>query len=242
MLEAGQHEHNSFVTLTLEDEHYPSDGCVSVPTAQMFLRRLRSRVGKVRYAIIGEYGERTWRAHYHALLFGLRDGSGVRESWPYGYVHISGVGVESAAYVAGYTLKGAYNKSGMEWHKKNLHPEFVRRSLKPGLGASAADLIGNFYITKTGSAIARDVGVSSVIRSGQQLWPLGRYLRTRAQNSAGLDQATLTRLRSLESAMLLKGMNQTDLNQMIHTREGLTERSGFRAEERYKRKSLEKKL
>lgn len=243
VLEAGQHQHNTFATLTFNENDAPRDGCVTVPTAQLFLRRLRARVGPVRYAIVGEYGERSWRPHYHALLFGLRDGLGVREAWQYGFVDISGVGLESAAYVAGYTLKGAHNRRGIEWHGKKLNPEFVRRSLKPGLGATSADLIGNFYTTLPGSrALATAQDVSGVVRQGLKLWPIGRYLKGRARNSAGLDSDSIWRARQLMDAELLKTLSQSSLNDLIKFRSGVSEQSGFRAEARYRRKSLEKKL
>lgn len=245
LLEAGQHSHSSYVTLTLDEEHNP-DGrsCVSVYEAQLFLKRLREAAGPFRYLLCGEYGERTWRAHYHAILFGLRDGCGVQDAWKKGHVHISGVGPESIAYVAGYCLKGAYNAAGMRWHNKGfLCPEFVTMSLKPGLGAAAADRISAFYVSEQGSALLSEHGdVSPVIRQGQQLWPLGRYLRGRVRQGCGIDAEKLSQVRQLNEAAQALQLDQAALN-LLSTKMGdRSLLSGYRAEARQKRKSLERKL
>lgn len=66
------HERSSFLTLTFKDKFYPKDGSVSVRTMQLFMKRLRKRLGytKLRFFLCGEYGEKTGRAHYHVILFG----------------------------------------------------------------------------------------------------------------------------------------------------------------------------
>lgn len=242
LLEAGAHEHSSFVTLTLDDKHLPSDGCVSVPTAQLFLKRLRYYVGPVRYLISGEYGSINWRPHYHAILFGVREGRGVHEAWDQGLVHISGVGPESIGYVAGYCLKGLTSERGMKWAGKSLRPEFVRWSRRPPIGASAADLIGRFYTGAGAPALAQSGDVSAVVRQGKKLWPLGRYLRERVRTVAGLDRDLLSMRRQLSQASELIGLDQAALNQRLHDLEGISERSMLRSTERVKRALLEKKL
>lgn len=65
-----------FITLTYNDKWLPSDG-VSLRDVQLFFKRFRqnlSRGGythKIRYVLVAEYGRRTHRAHYHAIIFGL---------------------------------------------------------------------------------------------------------------------------------------------------------------------------
>lgn len=73
--EAKMHEHNSFVTLTVDDEHidevFPGKSLVHRPF-QLFFKRLRKASSKsLRYLMCAEYGELTQRPHYHAIIFGL---------------------------------------------------------------------------------------------------------------------------------------------------------------------------
>lgn len=90
MMEASYHEHNSFITLTYNDEHLPEKreiinsltGEISESPYrslqkedfQKFMKRLRKAIHplKIRYFACGEYGdfENTGRPHYHAIIFG----------------------------------------------------------------------------------------------------------------------------------------------------------------------------
>lgn len=123
------HEENSFLTLTYSDEMLPSDGSVHVRELQLFMKRLRKAIApqKVRYYACGEYGDRTWRPHYHLVLFGFgfpdrypwkQSGSGftlyrsplLDRLWavdgrPLGHAEIGTVTAESGGYVARYVLK-----------------------------------------------------------------------------------------------------------------------------------------
>lgn len=79
--EASQWEHNTFVTLTFDDEHVPQDGALNTRELQLFVKRVRkharSRTNnldcdasrRVRLFGCGEYGTQGGRPHYHAILF-----------------------------------------------------------------------------------------------------------------------------------------------------------------------------
>lgn len=62
-----------FVTLTYDDDHLPRDGLLCKKHVQDFLKRFRKLIYpyKIRYFIVGEYGEQFGRPHYHMLLFNL---------------------------------------------------------------------------------------------------------------------------------------------------------------------------
>lgn len=123
MHEAEMHEKNCFVTLTYNDEHLPSSYSLKKKDFQDFMKRLRKRIGKVRYYHCGEYGDTHKRPHYHAILFGFdfsKDRRQVEDSvsghaqyesdllndcWGNGLTRISEVTYDSCAYVARYTLK-----------------------------------------------------------------------------------------------------------------------------------------
>lgn len=151
--EAQLHKVNSFITLTYSDEHYhPS---LKPKDFQLFMRRLRKQEGPTRFYACGEYGDETFRPHYHALLFGRTfDNAGpvtentyrshtLEKLWPYGHSSFGNVTLESAAYVARYALKKITGEKAQAWYSRIDHttgelvqctPEFSRMSLKPGIG------------------------------------------------------------------------------------------------------------
>ncbi|WNK13284.1 MAG: replication initiator protein [Microvirus sp.] len=174
MHEAKMHEDNSFVTLTYADENLPADGSLNYSDFQKFMRRLRKRVGEVRFFMCGEYGEMTKRPHFHAILFGYqfpdlkiwgRSPSGhpvyrseILESlWTVGNSLVGQVTRQSAGYVARYCLKKVTGDLA-EAHYKGRTPEFAHMSLKPGIGAKffekySADILPNDYVIEDGMKI-----------------------------------------------------------------------------------------
>lgn len=159
--EAQMHDFSSFVTLTYSDEELPADGSLNYRDYWLFMRRLRRRYPKVRFYMCGEYGESTFRPHYHACLFGVhfgdrvpyRDsGSGFRlyrsdlldRLWEKGLCSIGDVTFESAAYVARYVTKKVTGKVASAHYERfspvtgeivNVKPEFANMSRNPGIGA-----------------------------------------------------------------------------------------------------------
>mgnify|MGYP003328902971 FL=1 len=58
--EMRQHDQNSFITLTFNDEHLDPSGSLIKSDFQNFMKRLRKNTGaKIRYYHCGEYGERS---------------------------------------------------------------------------------------------------------------------------------------------------------------------------------------
>lgn len=212
MLEAHLHQCAYFVTLTYSDENLPKDGSVSGVEAQLFLKRLRSRVSPmpVRYFIVGEYGDVSLRPHYHAVLFGDFPEESVRASWTLGHVHVGTVTPQSCGYVVSYVLKGATRQG-----PAGRAPEFARMSLKPGLGAKAMEVIGKVVLDEeTGEIRFGTAGdVPSVVRSGGKVWPLGRYLRGRLRRECHLgpgepEVVRHERQRKLQEALLVPGARE----------------------------------
>lgn len=137
----------AFVTLTYNDKHMPLYGALSYfDHWQSFLKRLRERLSplRIRYFVVGEYGELNLRPHYHVIIFGYdfpdkvyletRDNNVLYRSpfleslWTvpkgqpyagesYGYSSIGSVSYASLCYVARYSLKkniGASQFDGIE--------------------------------------------------------------------------------------------------------------------------------
>lgn len=166
--EAQCHSESMFLTLTYDDEHLPRGGTLVPRHFQLFMKRLRKavqseedvfgrsvgRVGfrrGVRFFHCGEYGDRSGRPHYHALIFGFefadkcrkgeRGGRPVYVSalagslWTFGiHEFSSGVQFESAAYVARYVVKKVTGDRS-EAHYGGRVPEYTTMSRNPGIGA-----------------------------------------------------------------------------------------------------------
>lgn len=175
VLESMQHQANFFLTLTYDEEHYPADGSVCVREAQLFLKRLRQLASpeRLRYFIVGEYGEQTWRAHYHAVIFGLSVPGYVAQAWQKGFSYVQPFSVGGAQYLAGYVGKKLTRKGDSRLGGRA--PEFARMSLRPGIGYGALAEIHD----------KRSTEVPSVFRLDGKLWPIGRYLRSGLRSFTG---------------------------------------------------------
>lgn len=98
-----------FLTLTYSDENNPL--IVSREHIQKFNNSLRNE-NKFKFYYSGEYGDKTFRPHFHSCIIGYRPKFKHKYGnfyetphWPYGHVHVGDLTVDSACYCAGYTSK-----------------------------------------------------------------------------------------------------------------------------------------
>lgn len=146
--EAQSYDRNCFVTLTYDDEHLPES--IMKSDIQHFIKRLQRREKNVRYFVTGEYGDRTRRPHYHAILFGIdflggsypinerMYGNKILDSiWQQGQCAVENLTTGSAMYTAGYTAKKIGSKDtfslqsrqppiGQRWLR--AHHDNIRRN------------------------------------------------------------------------------------------------------------------
>lgn len=105
-----------FVTLTLNEDNPARDKIsLSKKIFQDFFKRFRSNCSyhygahHLSYFACGEYGENTFRPHYHFLLWGIKDLDKVQDllerSWKRGNVTISNINDARLNYVAKYMVK-----------------------------------------------------------------------------------------------------------------------------------------
>lgn len=205
MLEAGLHAENSFVTLTYADDNLPDGGSLLPDDLQLWLKRFRTAIEpvRVRFYAVGEYGDESWRPHYHVILFGYpccvegatrydREGREVvccdtcrllARTWDYGRIDSRNLERGSAEYVCGYTVK-KLNKDRDDL-LGGRHPEFARQSRRPGIGSDAmfdvADVMMKFNLEEELS----DVPTS--LNHGKKSFPLGRLLRRKLRMYVGKD-------------------------------------------------------
>ncbi len=174
LLEELSHVKTSFATLTYNDENLPSDGNLEPLELQKFLKKLRRRYEptKIRYFGVGEYGDLSWRPHYHLALFGVDylDQTIVEETWSKGFTYLGDLTKESARYMSNYVTKGMTNCNVSALDGRI--PEFARMSLKPGLGVPTIEKIAE-KIKEHGECDGR---VVSALFRGRKSMPLGKYL------------------------------------------------------------------
>lgn len=196
ILEASQYADNTFVTLTYEEP--PENNSVNPRDTQLFLKRLRTNIEpqKVRYFLVGEYGDETQRPHYHAALFGFPNCRNIQtikranrpccaicslisRSWGLGHISLGTLEPHSAAYIAGYVTKKMTRPNDERLNGR--HPEFARMSLRPGIGGDAVHEIASATL----QYINVDSDVPTALRHGRKLMPLGRYLTRRLRALTG---------------------------------------------------------
>lgn len=204
------HAGNSFVTLTYNDSG-PSGKVVELNPADVtkWLKRLRKRLAplKLRYYLVGEYGDTSFRPHFHVALFGLDplvgggyNGRGgiVHETWCHegcltrgryvdpkcvGFTFIGDLSPQSASYICGYVTKKMTKKEDPRLEGK--HPEFARMSRKPGLGADAMKVVASGFGDHHLEYMLKNANVPTVLEHGGKSMPLGRYLVSKLREALG---------------------------------------------------------
>ena len=186
ILESKSHDATSFVTLTYAKT--PASGSLKPEDFTLWLKRFREKIGPFRYFGVGEYGKETERPHYHAIIFGhdaVRAEWAAKATWNDGFIMASEGNYDRFAYTAQYCVK----KMTSEDHRdlQGRHPEFTRQSLKPGIGAVAADEIANWYHTKVGANYLATYGdISQSFRYHGKIWPFDAYLLKRMRTELGV--------------------------------------------------------
>lgn len=162
MLELETADKAIFLTLTYNNENVPfaydefgnfTGLTLCKRDLQLFMKRLRKHFGSgIRFFACGEYGTKTLRPHYHAIIYGIgvddfpsKRNLGTNELhqkyytskllediWSNGFVLFSDVSWKTCAYVARYVTK----KVGKELSDINgACPEFSQMSRRPGIGS-----------------------------------------------------------------------------------------------------------
>lgn len=166
MHEASLYEDNCFITLTYNNENLPEDGSLHVEHFQRFMKRLRKKYKDktIRFYHCGEYGEKFFRPHYHAILFNhdfsdkklfkkteeinLYTSEELEQLWPYGFNTIGDVTFESAAYTARYIMKKQTGRNADKHYERvntetgeiiKLRPEYNTMSRRPGIASQWFD-------------------------------------------------------------------------------------------------------
>lgn len=204
--EAKMHEDNSFITLTYSDENLKSEK-LQYQDFQAFVKRLRSHIhekflkkyGKQNWKLLdkkekkevykdvqigifvtGEYGEKTKRPHWHALIFNwspddlvyhrsnqhgdrLYTSNILTKLWGLGHAEVGSVTFQSAGYCARYAAKKLVHGKDDE---HDWHP-ISKKSSKQAIGKTFCEQYWKDMFTK-GYAMVRN-------RDGIVKVPIPRY-------------------------------------------------------------------
>lgn len=146
--ESKMHEENSFITLTYSDDHVGNNK-LDYQDFQKFMKRLRRAYPNktIGFNAVGEYGEKTKRQHWHAILFGyyppdatfsrsnergdkLFTSQSLDKIWGKGNTETGSVTFHSAGYVSRYNAKKLVH--GLD-QNHDLHP-IAKKSNKHAIG------------------------------------------------------------------------------------------------------------
>jgi hypothetical protein len=155
--EARMHKGNIFLTLTYSDEHMESSR-LQYRDWQLFIKRLREKQVRgikdkearnskyIPYMVTGEYGDKTKRPHWHAILFNyyptdakfkyitqrgehVFKSEEVEKLWGKGHTEFGSVTIESAGYVARYAAKKLVHGKDEEHDYHPIHKTSCKRAI-----------------------------------------------------------------------------------------------------------------
>lgn len=206
VLEATQHELSIFATFTYNKDNTPPNGSVSKREMQLLMKRIRHVCSPaiIRFYGVGEYGDDTFRPHYHIALFGIPFSliaghipvsevyafnkvcqCALCREWNKGAVDVGEINADSCGYISGYVVKKMTSDDDVRLQGRQA--EFALMSRRPGIGALSLPQIVQVLTSKYGSlAVCRAGGVPVALKFAGKEWPLGRYLRGKLAEHVGI--------------------------------------------------------
>ena len=110
------------LTLTYNND-YMDDPSLNYSDFQGFMKRLRYHLNnrKIIFLAVGEYGFKSDRKHFHALLINVTkdDLKAIQKSWHFGYSYVKNADVNALRYILKYSFKQQF-KSKDYYIKKGL--------------------------------------------------------------------------------------------------------------------------
>lgn len=159
-----------FLTLTYSDENVPANHSLKKKHLQDFFKSIRKDLEKnspgrkIKHFSCGEYGDKTYRPHYHSIVFGLKlndaDKDLVRNAWPFqDWEHVNERSFlpatpETIEYVARYIDKKLFGDMADEIYMSQGR-ENIFHTQSNGIGKqfaldNAKQIKENGYLTRKG--------------------------------------------------------------------------------------------
>lgn len=186
-----------FATLTYDDDHLPrtvlGDVTLEKRKTQQWVQdylKAATPEQKFRYYLVGEYGDRFGRPHYHMALFPNSAHFSTGEfldAWKKGQVkNALPLITNRAEYLARYCLKKLTSPTD-DRLEEGQEPEFRSSSRVPALGLIAVDAIARAYETRQGSKVLAERGdVQREIRINGKKYPLDKYILDKLRTRFGI--------------------------------------------------------
>ncbi|AXL15098.1 replication initiator protein [Microviridae sp.] len=190
-------EYSWFLTLTIDpiyEKHVVSEDGAPVATLQKkeFLKWLNNTIERetpgLRYYAIGEYGETTFRPHYHLAIFpkSADQVEKIQAAWTKGFTSASDLNHERARYLANYTAK-KLTKDTDERLAPAQEPEFRTSSRRPPLGAAFVDNLHAHYLKPRAAKLVAERGdIERTFRIDGRIYPLGEWPLTKLRGKLGI--------------------------------------------------------
>lgn len=194
-----------FVTLTYNEDNYPSDGKVVASDVQNYLKALRfAETGRgksiIKYFCVAEYGDIRLRPHYHLIIFNVADIHNLVRCWKKGFVTVGTVTPASIHYVTKYCLD---------------YEKYILESLPSKPFMLCSNGIGKNYLTPAMMDYFRKSLSTVAVLDGNR-YNLPRYYRERLFDDEM--KATIQDIRNLEQLDILLadyyGKNDGDINRV----------------------------
>lgn len=189
---------STFLTLTYNDQWLPKGNSLNYNDIRRYFTKLRqSDFGKFRFFVVGEYGEKSSRAHWHAILFGKDPEvweDTLREKWsrggmPLGHIFAGTAERKSIQYCAHYTTKKLTKDDDPRLDGRA--PEMARMSKFPPIGDKGFRLIKTLLETRCGSLGMEAAGdVPHDYKIGDKRYPIPRYYREWLREELNIEKAT----------------------------------------------------
>lgn len=212
LLEAQEHPYSTFYSCSYDDDNIPINDngqpVLSKVHHQLFMKRLRKKYGKISYYMCGEYGDKTFRPHYHYMLFGIHHGQRpvLDRCWKYGSINTaSSFSAKRAAYITGYVAK-KMNKPEDE-RLCGRTPEFNSMSLKPALGLKYVMRLAKNLRLKYPNITPMPI---HELHYGKKSLPLGSYLSAKLNEALGVDPKMMLMKKVGYQIQLLEELNPFD--------------------------------
>lgn len=168
------HKNSLFVTLTYDENNVPITPknfmTLRKRDFQLFMKRLRFNTGlkTIKYYAAGEYGDTSWRPHYHAIMYDV-PADAIDKAWGLGQIHIGNVTGQSISYTTKYICK---DKRVPLHANDDRAPEFSLMSKNLGLN----------YVNPQTTKWHKEHLASYVVTEGGYEHPLPRYYRDKIFN------------------------------------------------------------
>ena len=183
----------AFITLTYDDDNLPQDGSVSRKDLKVFLDDMRRNIGTTeRYFAVAEYGELSFRPHYHIIHFGAFGNDAwskiYANCWKKGIIDVRSAEGAVASYVTGYVTKKLDQGHQAALEERGLAPEFFSQSRRPPLGDTGLTAIANQLNTNAGARLIAEHGFPRGFHLSGRYYPFFRRDRLVIVKRAGYDQ------------------------------------------------------